>query len=176
MAERNSEYERQPADDYATPGWVTRALLAAYPFPRTIWEPAPGRGDMVQTLVAFGHNVIAGDGDFLKSQTTTARAIITNPPYNLADQFVRHAIELMRPVNGSVAMLLPLAWSTAKSRRDIFADSPIFRQKLELTRRIRWANLEQKASGPSQNHAWYVWDWGPVNGTAEIGWLAGGEA
>jgi hypothetical protein len=26
------------------------------------------------------------------------------------------------------------------------------------TKRIRWDNLSQAKAGPSQNHAWYVWD------------------
>ena len=54
-------------------------------------------------------------------------------------------------------MLLPHAWDTAKGRVDLW--SYPFLTKVVLTQRIRWENLEQKAAGPSMNHAWYVWDW-----------------
>ena len=100
-------------------------------------------------------------------------AIVTNPPYSngLAEKFVRHALKLTDPVNGKVAMLLPLAWDSAKTRRDLFAEHPAFKAKYTLTRRIRWENLKQKKNGPSQNHAWYVWDWG--QGLTDRDWETG---
>ena len=72
---------------------------------------------------------------------------------------MRHALKLTEPELGKVAMLLPVNFDTAKGRKDIFADHPAFARKLILTRRIRWANIEQKSAGPSMNHAWYVWGW-----------------
>ena len=57
-----------------------------------------------------------------------------------------------------VAMLLPMTFDAAKTRRDLFEEKP-FKAKYTITRRIRWENLEQKKNGPSTNHAWYVWDW-----------------
>jgi hypothetical protein len=45
MAERNATYARIPADDYATPAWVTEVLLNAESFVPPILEPAPpGQG------------------------------------------------------------------------------------------------------------------------------------
>jgi hypothetical protein len=168
MAERNSEYERITGDDYATPAWVTRALLDTETFPSPIWECAPGEGYMVRELQQLIHPsvgaVVATSDNFLSADvpvvaTKTVRSIITNPPYVLADQFCRRAISMMMPRHGKVAMLLPMSFDCAKGRRDLFADCAQFKCKLTLTRRIRWANIEQKKAGPSMNHAWFVWSW-----------------
>ena len=51
---------------------------------------------------------IATGDDFLLSKANGAAAIITNPPYALAQEFIEHALALMAPVNGVVAMLLRL--------------------------------------------------------------------
>jgi len=68
-----------------------------------------------------------------------------------------------------VAMLLPMQWDAAKTRRDLF-EKPPFKAKYTLTKRIRWENPEQKKAGPSQNHAWFVWDWN-YTGKPFMGWL-----
>jgi hypothetical protein len=170
MAERNSEFERVPGDDYATPAWVIEALLSVEIFEDPIWEPAPGTGHMVRALEAGGHRVIWNELDFLTYDGTPMPSIISNPPFRLAAIFCRRALEITEPVNGKVAMLLPLAYDTALSRVDLFRDHPAFHKKYIITQRIRWANLPQKAAGPSQNHAWYCWDW-RHRGQATLGWI-----
>ena len=164
MSVRHSEYAPVPNDLYCTPEWVTEALLSAEKFQGSTLEPAMGRGHMARVLASKGLDVSGGDVsdgyDFLITKQPYQN-IITNPPYSngLAEKFVRHALELTKPVRGKVAMLLPLAWDSARGRRDLFADHPAFKAKYTLTKRIRWENLEQKKNGPSQNHAWFAWDW-----------------
>lgn len=140
MSERNSEYARQAGDTYVTPRWVYDALYAVERFDRP-WDCAP---------------VDAGF-DFLE-MTVSGRDIVTNPPYSLAEKFIRHALDLNCITRGKVAMLLPMAFDSAKGRRDLF-EKPPFKAKYTITTRIRWENLEQKKAGPSMNHAWFVWDW-----------------
>ena len=82
------------------------------------------------------------DFDFL-TITDTARDIVTNPPFNLADKFISHALKLTEPNGGKVAMLLPCTFDTAKSRRYLFWGPP-FKIKYTITKRIRWENLVQK--------------------------------
>ena len=174
MAQRNSEYARIARDDYATPDWVTLALLSVETFRGMVWECAPGRGDMANVLAAQGIDVLADNSvDFLETNSpflSEAGNIVTNPPYGLADEFCYRALELTESCDGKVAMLLPHAFDAAKGRIDIFRDCSAFKAKYTLLRRIRWANLEQKAAGPSTNHAWYVWDW-KHRGPATMGWL-----
>lgn len=112
---------RVPHDFYPTPPEGTRALLSVERFSGSIWEPACGKGAISEVLIAHGYTVVStdlinrgygtGGVNFLTQSRTRARNIITNPPYGhgLADAFVRHALQLVAPTSGSVAMLLNLA-------------------------------------------------------------------
>jgi len=88
--------------------------------------------------------------------------IITNPPYGvggrMAEDFVARAVAIAKPARGRVAMLLSHEFDCGRTRRKFFAEEPGFWMKLVLTRRIRWANLQQGGHGPKKNHAWFIWD------------------
>lgn len=161
MSQRDSGYERKERDLYETPGWVTEALLPHIPERvKEIWEPACGSGKMMNVLIkkvdhVYGSDIKEGD-DFLTNNSATGfDAIITNPPYALADRFIDHALTLMDP-DGFVAMLLRCDFDSAKGRRRFFADNGGFAKKLVLTTRIKW--FEGTGGSPSFNHAWYLWD------------------
>ena len=181
MSQRNSEYERKENELYETPEWVTELLIPHLPVGvRRVWEPASGNGKMVNVLknhfpvhatdIKFPKDGIPDDWnqwseiDFLGAENICkANAIITNPPFNQATEFIEYALELMKPMNGYVAMLQNVDFDSAKSRRHLFRNCPEFMTKIVLTKRIVWfveANGKPKAS-PSSNHAWYIWchDW-----------------
>lgn len=121
---------------YPTPESLTRALVrSGESLPPLIWEPACGLGHMVRPLVAAGHQVYASDLytygwpgqmeiiDFLA--TTEAprfsyggarpTCIITNPPFSLAADFVRHGLQLCQ----KVCVLGRLAFLEGRGRSDI---------------------------------------------------------
>jgi hypothetical protein len=168
VSQRESGYARKERDLYETPHWVTEALRPHVPELGGIWEPASGGGKMLSVLEGWGSYVLGSDietgADFLISsrpQGSQWNAIITNPPYELAMQFCEHALRLMEPERGIVAMLLRTDFDHAKSRTHLFRDCPAFARKLVLMKRIAWfveADGRPRAS-PSFNHAWYVWDW-----------------
>lgn len=195
MAQRESGYERIERDAYNTPPWPTAAALHEIMGPRfrpgmTVWECAAGTGQMVAELERHGLNVIPSDihapndkpdlfggnrtfvGDFLDDARPFLPfefdAIITNPPYKLAEQFVRKALELTKPTRGIVAMLLGVKFDSAKSRADIFDEHPAWGMKITLLDRIWWfepkIGLNGKVNGPSEDHAWYIWDWRNTGG------------
>jgi hypothetical protein len=83
-------------------------------------------------------------------------AIVTNPPYDLAEAVVRQALKLMEPVKGLVVMLLRHEWDCAKSRGDLF-DHPSFSKKIVMRHRPRW--IADSTGSPRHNYAWYVWSW-----------------
>jgi methylase of polypeptide subunit release factors len=92
MSQRDSGYERKERDCYETPEWVTEALLPHIPDRvRTIWEPACGSGKMVPALSqrceTTGTDIESGH-DFLSMTAEPWDAIITNPPYSLAKEFI----------------------------------------------------------------------------------------
>lgn len=163
-----SGYQRQANDAYWTPSWCTEALLTVFKPRGLVWEPACGTGAILAVLTArkiecWGSDLIDyGIGkptaDFLKATSPGDGNfdIITNPPYEHAEAFVRHALELTKRASGKVAMLPRNEYDCAASRVDLFADEP-FALKFVLTKRPRWS-ADEKAS-PRHNFAWFIWDW-----------------
>lgn len=186
MTQAASGYARLDGDRYYTPAWVVNALLDVEHFDARILDPAAGAGHIIDACTARGLDAdgfdiapdaihVKGPLDFLKTDGNIG-AIITNPPYGtggrLAVEFIRHALKVTEARRGKVAMLLRVDFDSAHGRRAIFGEHRAFVAKHVLTRRIRWANLEQKASGPTENHAWFVWDWRPrFSPTATLGYL-----
>lgn len=171
MSQRESGYERKERDLYETPEWVTEALIPHLPrHPVMIWEPAIGSGKMTAVFtkrcLSWGGTDIAFGDDFLQEQVgpgfdEAPDSIITNPPYELGTEFCEHALKLMEPVGGMVAMLMRTDFDHAKSRTHLFRDCPAFAKKVVLTKRIVWFEPEpgSKGKSPSFNHAWFIWDW-----------------
>lgn len=188
MTEAASGYERQGLEKYFTPAWVTDALIEAVDLPSPIYDPAAGAGHIITAVHAYEHlgQAYASDispdadwidtADFLVNAHEFCSSIVTNPPFGtggrLAVAFIDRALALTKPRTGKVAMLLRVDFDSAGGRRRLFADHPAFAFKFVLTRRIRWANLPQSAAGPTQNHAWFVWDWSKAPSIApRIGYL-----
>jgi hypothetical protein len=133
---------------------------------------------MVEALQMVGYHVtqsdiepdIAGGGGGVDFLTTSAlplgcTGIVTNPPFGergvLALRFLEHALELTKPANGFVAMLLRVDYDSAKTRTHLFRDCPAFAKKVNLLDRIVWfADLPPgvERAAPKENHSWYVWD------------------
>lgn len=162
MSQRASGYERKERDLYETPAWVTECLRPYLPAVSHIWEPACGSGKMARALVSMGYQVEATDidmgRDFLEATEVPepCRAIVTNPPYELATPFIIHAVAMIKPAAGFVAMLLRTDFDHARGRSALFTES-CFAKKVVLTRRIKW--FEDSTGSPSFNHAWFIWDW-----------------
>jgi hypothetical protein len=160
-------------DLYETPVCATLALLRAENLPHRIWEPACGRGAIVNVLRAAGHEVVATDVvdygipitspgyygiDFLMERRAPegTELICTNPPFKLANEFVAHALELCP----RVVMLLRLAFLESERRTRILESGAlarvhIFRKRLPMMHRDGW-------TGPRASNGmafgWYVWD------------------
>jgi len=161
-------------DLYETPPEAVEALLRHEKLPHRIWEPACGPGSIVRTLRRHGHDVLATDLvdyaspdqdhshiDFLipgmaETVCNDGRAIITNPPYKSAAQFVARALTLAP----YVAMLLRLAFLESERRRDILDNGSlarvlVFRNRLPMMHRDGWTG--PKASS-STAFAWFIWE------------------
>ena len=158
-------------DLYETPACAVHALLQIEQLPAaTIWEPACGPGAIVKVLRAAGHRVYATDlvdyglddsesgVDFLMEREPGFHigAIVTNPPFKLADQFVHHALTLCP----RVIMLLRLAFLESERRRAILdggllARVHVFRNRLPMMHRAGWDGPRATSATP---FAWFVWD------------------
>lgn len=182
-------YERQADDLYPTPAWVTEVLCAAVRLRGPVWEPAAGRGDMVNVLREAGYDVRASDisgdrlgcdgcveQDFLSMSVQALSpgkygepfSIVSNPPYAHAEAFIRRALELTEPTRGMVVMLLRNEFDCAIKRRDLWA-RPSFREKIVLTRRPMWFE-GPKVNHPRHNFSFAVWDHAH-QGPPTIRWL-----
>lgn len=167
-------------DFYPTPEWATHALIDSEKFEGDIWECACGDGAMSRVLEKTGSNVTSSDlfdrgyGEVgLDFRTSTRRVpnIITNPPFNAAEEFV-HAAQ--RNATKKYAFLLRLAFLEGVKRQDtIFNISPpskvwIFSERITFYPK----NANRKGSGTTA-YAWFVWN-KDHKGATEIGWLPTG--
>lgn len=178
----DSGYERIEADAYFTPPENVDCLLEHVTLHKVVWEPACGDGAISQRLIDYGHEVFSSDLydygmadaktglDFLT--TTSAdlpidcRAIVTNPPYgDMVEKFIRHALMLMKPVRGQVAMFLRNEYDASKGRMDLFSLPP-FHKKIIVTKRPRW--VVGSTGSPRHTYAWYVWDFRQTSGHGSI--------
>lgn len=168
-------------DLYETPPEATRALLKAEWLPRRIWEPAAGRGAIMDTLCAarkavsgydlvdYGHPRIISGRDFLFERAAPPgydECIVTNPPYLLAGEFIEHALTLVP----HVIVLLRLAFleggdeagSRESSRRrarlldgGMLARVLIFRNRLPMMHRDGYAGPKTTSATA---YAWFVFN------------------
>lgn len=160
-------------DLYETPDVAVHALMQAERLPPLIWECACGPGRIVKVLRAAGHMVYATDlvdygcpdsesgADFLmeRAPSFAVGAIVTNPPFKLADRFVAHALGLGIP---KVVMLLRLAFLESDRRRPILdngllARVHVFRKRLPMMHRAGW---EGRTANSGMAFAWFVWELG----------------
>lgn len=169
---RSSGYERSVRDLYVEPEWVVKALLNAERIPDPIWDPACGTGTIPRIcqrrgLVAFGTD-LATNHDFLKPRVVgKVRAIVCNPPFSLAEQFVRRAVIDLK-IN-TAAFLLRLAFLEGQERRILFETTPLARV-LVFSKRVSMPPPGKKVGGGAVAFAWFVWRLGH-QGPPTIGWL-----
>jgi len=186
----NSNFARVSHDYYPTPAWMTFGLVDTFidvqgtdnpiRFDADWWEPACGEGHICEVLKgAIKGNMFAtdlvyrgygkGGCDFLKQPSAPpgVEMIFTNPPYGeLAEKFITHALDLMKPVQGSVIMLMRNEYDCSKKRMKLFGGHPAYFGKAVATTRPRW--IEGSTGSPRHNYAWYLWDWKSQNQAPRI--------
>ena len=172
--------EREANDWYVEPEWAVRGLLDVQRFSGSVWDPACGKGTIPRTLSACGVRSAFGTDlmdrgygsqvDFLTVPTddpsNQVANIASNPPFNLAKPFLRHALKLARH---KVAFLLRLSWLEGQSRRWIFDETPLaaihpFAARVSMPP----GNSTVKPKGGAVAFAWYVWDWSHPIGAPPI--------
>jgi hypothetical protein len=161
-------------DFFPTPPWATRALLTevlSVDFVRkSVWEPAAGEGHMAEVLGERFGEVFASDvHDYGKGYAISSFVgqgpdvaadrvvdwIITNPPFNLASEFLHRGL---RDAAEGVALLLRTSWLEGGKRyREIFKSNPpsvvaIFSERVPMVAK-RW---DPDASSAT-SYAWFVW-------------------
>lgn len=163
--------DRALHDTYYTPTCAIRALMDRETFKGSICEPACGKGHISEYLRSMHHTVTAMDirptkelgpnciglKDFLSLPFGTWQwsNIITNPPYSLAEEFIRQAHE---HASQKIAMLLRLSFAEGQGRYNLFKQFPpsrilVFSKRLPYIEDGEW-----NESGGQFTHAWFVWN------------------
>ena len=175
IAKSMAKWVRKPADLYPTPPDCVYSLFPhiedILPVGSTILEPACADGQLSRALQACGYETLdfdlrpdcgygTGGVDFLECDAEETYgdefdAIVTNPPFSAALEFIKRGLELS-PV---VILLLKSNYYNTKNRLKPWADhTPEWEFKLSW----RPAFLEkERGKSPLMDCNWYVFtrDW-----------------
>jgi hypothetical protein len=161
-------FERAGGDWYQEPVWCSARLFDEEKFDGSIWDPACGGGNIPEAAKEAGYETAYSDienrgyyelatlkRDFF-SINEPCDNIVTNPPFNRAQLFAKHALTLAR---GKVAMIYPTRRLNAASW---LRDTPLRRIWL-LTPRPSMPPGEaiaagQKIGGGKVDFCWLVWE------------------
>lgn len=178
IAKSYKNWSRKPSDLYPTPVDAVESLIPTIkemrgveglPIKR-IWEPACGDGRLARVLEYHGYEVIStdlreypgygtGGLDFISEHPRDKWGwdlgqidlIVTNPPFSLAEPFIRRALTLAP----NVIMLLKQTYWNTKGRVALFEDHP---PSLELKLTWRLAFLEkERGKSPIMDCMWVAW-------------------
>lgn len=160
-------------DFFPTPPWATRAFVAHILKAKlgahrndTVWEPACGKGHMAEPLRENFKTVHASDifpyghgrtCDFLHDVPPMAKLpqwIVTNPPFNLAVEFARRALDLSTE---GVCLLVRVQWLATIQRYHLFTERRPYLVAV-CAERVPMHRGEWKPDGSTTtDYAWVCW-------------------
>lgn len=175
-------------DYYATQPEAAHEIMRIEPDIRHIWEPACGEGHLAKEFLRMGKLAHATDIfdrgwvrqegalDFLRYDGRFGDPfigdIVTNPPYDLALEFVLKALDIVDR-GKYVAMFLPLTFMETQKRFDaLFSYKRPVRVWSYVRRRhcAKNGDFETYGNHNMKAYAWYVWQKGNYAKT-ELKWI-----
>ena len=177
-ASNHSKLEREENDYYATEPKAVELLLEKEKFSINLLEPSCGEGHISKVLSEHGYNVKSSDlisrgfgntQDFFDYKYFNGN-IITNPPYKMALDFVKHSLEII-PDGNKVAMFLKLQFLEGKARKEFYKTNPP-KKIYVASGRLNCAKNGEFEKYPSSAvaYAWFIWEKG-YTGKPEIDWI-----
>lgn len=161
---RSRRRVRQAEDFYPSPPDVTHALLTVEgdrltSFPQ-ISEPACGDGAISKVLEEAGMKVQSSDLidrgfgevglDFLATDSLQSRAVVTNPPFSLAREFIRHSLVDLQV--DYLALFLQATFFQSAVNASLFEAHPP-----SAIYPLTWVP-KFRSDGNFIKFAWFVWD------------------
>lgn len=143
-----------------------KSRLSSGRFYVKIWEPACGCGNISKVLEQKGYRVISTDLydrgygksgiDFLTAELPfECDTIITNPPYNIADDFVKHVMEIL-PIGGRYFALMNLSYLAGQKRfKEIYSNNYLYAIHVYTHRINCYKNNENTGHSSPVNYAWF---------------------
>lgn len=177
-ANNHSDVIREVNDYYATDPRAVEMLLEKEKFNSIILEPSCGEGHISRVLLDGGYAVKSSDlidrgfgdvKDFFEIDEFSGD-IITNPPYKIALDFVKHSLDII-PEGNKVAMFLKLQFLEGKARKEFYKNNPPKKIYVASGRLICAKNGEfEKYKSSAVAYAWFIWEKG-YKGSPEIDWI-----
>lgn len=188
-ASNHTDKERQNEDYYATDPIAIDKLVSVINLPDEIWECACGEKHLSNRLEELGYDVFSSDIiqrcnnvnklDFLKATLNDRppfvnMAIVTNPPYKFAKEFVLKALSLLQDKE-LCCMFLKLTFLEGKGRyKDLFSKYPpkkvlVFSERVLCAKNADFEGMKQ-GGGSAVAYAWFIWEKG-FNGSPVIEWI-----
>ena len=178
-------YVRASNDQFTTPAWCVEAILGALysansDLPETVLDPCCGDGSLLRTveqhllgahkcevsckgieiddILAFRASKVCSviEGDATAVGWPAADLIITNPPYSLAEEFVRKALAEVSQYS-TIVMLLRLNWLASLRRAAFHCKHPA--DIYVLSKRPSFTGGRTDAC----EYAWFCWGQGRGN-------------
>ena len=190
LAGMSTTRDRVDNDFYATPRNAIEAILNEVKLNGSILEPAAGQGhiskvlkeyypyseivstDLIQREEKFGIP-IQGGVDFLTHEFNRKfDNVITNPPFNLAQEFIERALQLS---NDKVIMFAKIQLLEGNKRRELFDNTPlkyvyVFSKRVNPLRNGEELDENGKPWSSTMCFAWFVWEH-DYEGEPIIRWL-----
>lgn len=154
---------RRADDFYPTPPDATRALLPLIAhWPRNAWEPCCGNGAISEVLRTAGFCIFSSDivdrgyGDDIRDFFAVelcvcdATTVITNPPFNRAEEFIGHARKLGME---RMALLLKVSFWSARKRLSTFQEWPP-----SSIHPLTWRLDFDGRGAPTMDVMWCLWE------------------
>jgi hypothetical protein len=178
----NPNAEREENDYYATnPHALEIALptLQSIGLDKNVWECSCGGGHLSEELIKNGYKVYSSDlidrgygqvKDFLECSDKWDGDILTNPPFKLAEDFIKKSMELLH--NGHKAIFfLKVQFLESQKRKQLFEKYPPKYVIVNSERQQCAKNAEfDKYTATTQFYCWFIFEKG-YNGITQILWI-----
>lgn len=175
--------ERVKNDFYATPRIATEAILNMIDLKGSILEPAAGQGhisvvlkekypyseivstDLVQREERFGVHIEGGINFLTHDYKRSFDNIITNPPFNIAQEFIERALQI---ANDKVVMFAKIQLLEGNKRKEMFNNAPlkcvyVFSKRVNPLRNGEELDEKGKQWASTMCFAWFVFEKGYEN-------------
>ncbi len=175
--------ERVENDFYATPRIATEAILNMIDLKGSILEPAAGQGhisvvlkekypyseivstDLVQREERFGVHIEGGINFLTHDYKRSFDNIITNPPFNIAQEFIERALQI---ANDKVVMFAKIQLLEGNKRKEMFNNAPlkcvyVFSKRVNPLRNEEELDEKGKQWASTMCFAWFVFEKGYEN-------------
>ena len=187
---------REDLDFYQTPSYATKTLIERFDFKtRSILEPMAGNGAIAQVFKDAGYDVSCYDivkrkyPVFVSDYFTVSKhlinesdnfAIVTNPPYELANKFLKYTLEKIRP--RTCCVFLPIRYLEGQARyKEIYSKYKpckvlVYSQRLGCFKEsdIEAGRVNERGVGGAVAYMWLCFDrdaWSKKDTKTEIEWV-----